>query len=153
MVANATVLCQQTASGCIPCGEGRTSASEAGSEGVTPYSVHPLPRSMRANGGIINDLGALGPWCCVFHNPGAASDVRKLTWKKHLHSTLASGAVPGFAQPAQPLDEGQPCHWAPICRAGLASPPAEARKEEINLPSACKQPEAAVQLLRREKML
>lgn len=106
-------------------------------------SVQPLPRSTQTNAGVVNELGALGPQFCMLHTPGAASDVKKLTWKNHLHSTLASRAAPG-SETVLSLDTSLQSRTGFLsCRS----------KEEINLPLPCKEPEAAVQLLKREKLL
>lgn len=91
------------------------------------------PTTLRTNAGAVNELGALGPWCCMLHTPGAASDVRKLTWKKHLHTHQQSS--PWVCPAGQPLDLRQSCHWTPVCRAGPASSPAEARRSTCPCPA------------------
>lgn len=70
-------------------------------------------------------------------HPGAASDVRKLTWKKHLRSTFARRAAPGFAQPASSAPGSEKVlslDTSLQSRTGFVSCRS---KEEINLPLHC----------------
>lgn len=104
---------------------------------ATAYSMHPLLHSTRTNAGVVNELRALGPQCCVLHTPRANSDVSKLTWKKHLHSTLAGRAAPGFAQLASSAPESETVlslDTSVQSRTGFLSCRS---KEELNLPLPC----------------